>query len=118
MTDKPEIEVKRNVVHSGAGIESEMTCIVSAYPEAIITWYKGDKEITQKKGSIVMHHGAMKGNKTKHVLKILHTRDFGEYMCSAQNAIGQDTKSIILTGNSPLKHIFVFPNSPMNRETI
>ncbi|EZA50343.1 Lachesin [Ooceraea biroi] len=96
----PEIEVKRNIVHSGAGIESEMTCIVSAYPEAIITWYKGDKEIMHKKGSIVMHHGVMKNNKTKHVLKVLHTlpRDFGEYKCRAQNTIGQDTKSIILTG--------------------
>jgi hypothetical protein len=98
--DVPEIEVKRNVVHSGTGIESEMTCIVSAYPEAIIKWYKGDKEIVQKKG-IMMHHGIMKGNRTKHVLKILHTssRDFGDYKCSAENAIGKDSKLITLTGN-------------------
>jgi len=92
--------VKKNVVHSGTGVESEMTCIVSAYPEAIIKWYKSDKEIVQKKG-IMMHHGTMKGNRTKHVLKILHTtpRDFGDYKCSAENTIGKDIKSIILTGN-------------------
>ncbi|KAM0735086.1 Neurotrimin [Formica fusca] len=96
----PEIEVKRNIVYSGEGIESEMTCIVSAYPEAIISWYKDGKEIMHKKGSIVMHHGVMKGNKTKHVLKIVHTsmQDFGEYKCRAQNSIGQDEKSILLTG--------------------
>jgi len=96
----PEIEVKKNVVHSGTGVESEMTCIVSAYPEAIIKWYKSDKEIVQKKG-IIMHHGTMKGNRTKHVLKILHTtpRDFGDYKCSAENTIGKDIKSIVLTGN-------------------
>lgn len=101
MTDVPEIEVKRHIVHSGESIESEMTCIVSAYPEAIITWYKDGKEITHKKGSIVLHHGVMKGNKTKHVLKILHTsmQDFGEYECRAENSVGRDTKSIILTGN-------------------
>lgn len=101
MTDKPEIEVKKNIVHTGESIESEMTCIVSAYPEAIITWYKDDREITHKKGSIVMHHGIMKGNKTKHVLKILHTsmQDFGRYECRAQNRIGQDKEIILLTGN-------------------
>lgn len=101
VTDVPEIEVKRNVVHTGEGIESEMTCIVSASPEAIIKWYKDNKEIIHKKGGIVMHHGVMKNNKTKHVLKIIHTsmQDFGEYKCRAQNSIGEDIKSIILTGN-------------------
>lgn len=101
MTDEPKIEVERSVVYSGAGMESEMTCIVSAYPEAIIMWYKDDKKLTHKKGSIMMHHGiTMKGNKTKHVLKILHTsaRDFGEYKCRALNTMGQNSKSIILTG--------------------
>lgn len=96
----PEIEVKKDKVYTGESIESEMQCIVSAYPEALITWYKDGKEITHKKGLVVMHHGIMKGNKTKHVLKILHTskKDFGEYKCRAQNRIGEDTKSILLTG--------------------
>jgi len=97
----PEIEVKRNVVHSGTGIESEMTCIVSAYPEAIITWYKGDKEILEQKGIVHMQHGIMKGNRTKHVMKIVHTlsRDFGDYRCHAKNSVGEDSKLITLTGN-------------------
>lgn len=97
---KPEIEVKRNIVHTGESIESEMQCIVSAYPEARITWFKDGKEIMQKKVSVILHHGIMKGNKTKHVLKILHTstKDFGEYKCRALNSIGADTKTIILTG--------------------
>lgn len=108
MTDIPEIEVKRNIVHTGESIESEMQCIVSAYPEAIITWFKDGKEIMHKKGSVILHHGNMKGNKTKHVLKILHTstKDFGEYKCRAKNSIGGDTKSILLTGN----HYYIYIN--------
>jgi len=101
MADKPKIEVERSIVYSGTGMESEITCIVSAYPEAIITWYKDEKKLTQKKASIVMQHGiTSKDNKTKHVLKILHTlqRDFGEYNCRAQNTIGHDIKRITLTG--------------------
>ncbi|XP_070521260.1 protein amalgam isoform X2 [Cardiocondyla obscurior] len=104
---KPRIEVEKSIVYSGAGMESELTCIVSAYPEAIISWHKDERKLTHKKGSIVMHHGiGMKGNKTKHVLKILHTsaRDFGEYKCRAENPNGHDTKTIFLTGvPSPAK---------------
>lgn len=89
------------MVHSGVGIESEMTCTVSAFPRALIKWYKDNKEITQKKGLIIMYHGEMKGNKTKHVLKILHTakHDFGDYKCVAQNSIGRASKTIKLTGD-------------------
>lgn len=79
-----------------------MICIVSAFPEAELTWYKDDREIEQKKGSVILHHGATKGNKTKHVLKILHTsmRDFGVYKCRAQNNFGKAIKSINLTGTN------------------
>lgn len=101
VTDAPEIEVKKDIVYSGEGIESEMTCIVSSYPEAIIRWHKDGTEIIHKKGSIGLHHGIMKNNKTKHVLKIFHTskHDFGKYECEASNNLGIDRKSIILTGN-------------------
>lgn len=101
MTDRPEVEVKRNNVHSGIGIESELTCIVSANPPAIIKWFKDDKELIYKKGSIIIHHGVMKNNKTKHVLKISHTsiRDFGEYKCTAENPLGKETRNMTLTGN-------------------
>ncbi|KYQ49469.1 Neurotrimin, partial [Trachymyrmex zeteki] len=101
---KPKIEMER-LVYSGAGIESEITCIVRAHPVAFVMWYKDDKKLTQKKGSIMMYHRIIpKTNKnfniTKYVLKILHTsaRDFGEYKCRAENTIGQDIRSIILTG--------------------
>lgn len=112
MTDIPEVEVKKDIVHTGESIDSEMTCIVSAYPEALITWYKDGKEIIHKKGSIMLHHGIMKGNKTKHVLKILHTsiKDFGTYKCRAENTIGQDSKSIILTGSHYYINIYILKN--------
>lgn len=99
---RPEIEVKQSIIHSGINVESEMTCIVSANPTAIIKWFKDGKELIHKKGSISLHHGAMKNNtlKIKHVLKITHTsiEDFGEYKCTAENILGNETKYITLTG--------------------
>lgn len=92
--------MKRKVVHSGIGIESELVCIVSAHPEAITKWYRNDKELTHKKNEIVMHRGETKANKIKHILKITHTkpRDFGEYKCHAENHYGQSEKIITLLG--------------------
>ncbi|KAL6265257.1 hypothetical protein P5V15_002038 [Pogonomyrmex californicus] len=97
---KPKIEVEKNIINSGEGMESEITCIVNAYPEATVQWYKDEKKLVHKKGSIMIRHGATKGNKTKHQVKILQTsrHDFGEYRCQAQNILGLDSKSIILTG--------------------
>lgn len=99
IADEPKIEVERRIVYSGAGIESKMTCIVSAYPEAIIIWYKDNKKLTHNK-ELKMEHRTINGNKTKHTLKIMHTsaRDFGEYQCRAENIMGENTKSITLTG--------------------
>lgn len=108
MIDRPEVEVKRNIIHSGVKIESEMSCIVSANPPAIIKWFKDDKEIIHKKGLITIHHGPLKRTdddkqtmKTKHVLKILHTsmEDFGMYKCVAENTLGNETRYITLSGN-------------------
>jgi hypothetical protein len=110
MTDRPEIEVKRNVIHSGIGIESEIVCIVSANPQAIVKWFKDGKEIIHKKGSITLNHGQTKNNKTKYYLKILHTstKDFGDYKCTAENNLGNDTRSLILTGNCCcIKKLFI-----------
>lgn len=101
MTDRPELEVERNIIHSGLGIESEIMCTVSANPPAIIKWFKDDKEIIHKKGSILINHGTMKNNENNHTLKIVHTstKDFGEYTCIAENVLGKEIRYITLTGN-------------------
>nr|ARK20015.1 venom protein [Ampulex compressa] len=91
----PEIEVKREVVHSGIGLESDLICIVHAHPEARVMWYKDQKEIIPKKGRT-----ALKRKENNHTLKIMHTteQDFGVYTCRAMNNIDQASKTITLTG--------------------
>lgn len=99
--DAPEIETKGKWVHTGLGFESRLTCIVHAHPHAKVAWFKGQKEVLPVKGSV-----EMKGNKTRHVLEILHTEkdDFGEYTCTAENAMGRASKSISLAGNFLYSH--------------
>lgn len=106
---EPKIEVEKSIVYSGTGIESEITCIVSGYPDAVVTWYRDDRQLISKKG-LIMRHDPMEGNKTKHVLSITHTmiRDFGYYTCRAENTLGSDTKSIFLTGVPSQAKIYDF----------
>ncbi|KAL2717682.1 neurotrimin-like isoform X3 [Vespula squamosa] len=90
----PEIEVEREIVHTGAGVESEITCIVHAHPPANVTWYKNQKELP-KRGRI-----SRKENKLRYTLRIMHTseQDLGEYTCQAKNELGQANRTISLTG--------------------
>lgn len=91
----PEIETKEKWVYTGLGIESRLTCIVHAHPHAKVAWFKGQKEVTPKKGSI-----EIKGNKTRYILEILHTEKehLGNYTCVAVNRLGKAEKTISLTG--------------------
>ncbi|CAK9804137.1 Opioid-binding protein/cell adhesion molecule homolog [Anthophora quadrimaculata] len=91
----PEIETKGKSVHTGVGVESWLTCIVHAHPHAKVMWLKDQEEVLPEKDRI-----EIRGNKTKHVLDILHTEKehFGNYTCVAQNKMGRAEKTISLTG--------------------
>ncbi|XP_076236984.1 lachesin [Calliopsis andreniformis] len=91
----PEIEAKGRWVHTGLEVESDLTCIVHAHPHAKVTWYKNQKEVLPEPRRI-----EMKGDKSRHVLKILHTEqeDLGVYTCKAENRMGSAEKMIHLTG--------------------
>ncbi|XP_043499765.1 protein amalgam-like [Polistes fuscatus] len=90
----PEIETERDIVHTGDGVESEITCIVHAHPHANVTWYKNQKELS-KRGRI-----SQKENKSRYTLRIMRTteQDFGDYTCQAKNKLGQASRTITLTG--------------------
>ncbi|XP_076619696.1 opioid-binding protein/cell adhesion molecule homolog [Colletes latitarsis] len=91
----PEIEAK-SMVHTGLGVESDLTCIVHAHPHVTrVAWYKDQTEILPDPGRI-----EIKSDKNPHTLKILHTeqKDLGTYTCVATNKLGRTEKSVVLTG--------------------
>ncbi|XP_015190431.1 PREDICTED: protein amalgam-like [Polistes dominula] len=100
----PEIVVERDIVHTGDGVESEITCIVHAHPHANVTWSKNQKEIP--KGENGKFSQAQ--NKSKYYLKIMRTneQDFGDYVCHAKNKFGQASRTITLTGAPSQASIF------------
>lgn len=96
LVDAPEIEAKKELVHTGLGVESDLSCFVHAHPNPKVTWYKNQTEVLPEKGRI-----EIKKNKNLYTLKILHTKqeDLGEYTCAAENKMGRTEKIIRLTGN-------------------
>lgn len=90
----PEIDVEREIVHAGVGVESELTCIVHAHPHADVMWLKNQKELPKKAKM------SRKNYKSRHTLRIMHTteEDLGEYTCVAVNNLGRASRTISLTG--------------------
>lgn len=96
IADTPVIDVEHEVVHTGTGMKSELTCIVHAHPHANITWYKNKKTINEKKDKKFFIE-----DKSRRTLVIEHTtsHDLGQYNCVAKNKFGEATRMIELTGN-------------------
>lgn len=94
---EPEIEISNEVVHSGEGYESELTCVVHAHPGAKVTWFKNDLPLKES------HHISQLKSGNSHSLRISATKktDFGNYKCVANNSIGTTSKVITLSGLPP-----------------
>ncbi|XP_015429049.1 PREDICTED: opioid-binding protein/cell adhesion molecule homolog [Dufourea novaeangliae] len=91
----PEIEAKKESVHTGLGVESELTCIVHAHPAARVRWYRDGKEVVPETGRI-----EVKSERPRYTLKIMHTKqkDLGKYTCVAENRMKRSEKDLSLTG--------------------
>lgn len=99
----PEIEAKKETVHTGLEVESELTCVIHAHPAPRVHWYKDQKEVRNQTGKF-----EIRTEKNHHTLKILHTEqeDLGKYRCLAVNELGKTEKTLVLTGAPSQAAIF------------
>lgn len=99
----PEIEAKKETVHTGLEVESELTCVIHAHPAPRVHWYKDQKEVRNQTGKI-----EIRMERNHHILKILHTEqeDLGKYTCVAVNELGRTEKTLVLTGAPSQAAIF------------
>lgn len=91
----PEIDMKKDTtVHTGLGVDSELTCLIHARPSPRVHWYKDHKEIRPQAGRF-----EMRMDKNRHILKIVRTDydDLGKYKCVAVNDLGRTEKTLVLT---------------------
>ncbi|KAK2587253.1 hypothetical protein KPH14_002990 [Odynerus spinipes] len=91
---KPEIVVHRSWVHASPGVRTQLTCKVTAWPEAEMEWYFGNKTIPYSK-RIVKH--SVEHNHTL-VIRNVIAEDYGFYLCRASNSLGITEAAIELSG--------------------
>lgn len=90
----PEISVERPVVHSGEGFEAQLVCIVHGESQPEVLWYRDTMQLD------TTEHRIMEARGSRHTLVIrrVHSSDFGNYTCVADNQLGKTRKSVQLTG--------------------
>ncbi|KAF2896232.1 hypothetical protein ILUMI_09943, partial [Ignelater luminosus] len=90
----PELMTTKSWMHTAPGIRTQLECVVSADPPAIVTWLKGEMPIAFNNRVVPMVEG------NKHILLIRNATfsDFGIYTCRASNDLGQGELQIQLSG--------------------
>ncbi|XP_074094926.1 opioid-binding protein/cell adhesion molecule [Cotesia typhae] len=92
---KPVIETEHDIVHTGIGQISELKCKIHAHPRAKVTWSKNGKPVTGRKDKKL--HSEDKNSRVL-IIEQTDNNDFGSYVCTASNTMGEASKEIILTG--------------------
>ena len=61
--------------------------MASSFSPVNVTWYKGNKVLTDGMSETVI------------TLKTITDKDWGEFLCVAKNSAGEDQRSVFLKGN-------------------
>lgn len=92
--DPPEITIEKPLVHSGVGQEAVLVCIVHGEAQPEVSWYRDTMQIDQSERHIIEARGA----RHSLIIRRMHSQDFGNYTCVADNQLGKQRKTITLTG--------------------
>lgn len=97
----PMMSAKRPKVGQKKGYEAELICKVTSYPPAAVSWLRNDKELNNNEHYEIAYLGVT-NEETISTLKLKNVADhhYGEYVCKAKNAYGEDTTALELFGKS------------------
>ncbi|XP_076067251.1 neural cell adhesion molecule 1-like isoform X2 [Oratosquilla oratoria] len=116
----PEIHPRERVVYSGVGYDAVLSCVVQAYPQASVKWFRKGAPADPMRLTF-----SMKSSKEKSFLQHLYSvpvwyslyanrvlkEDFGVYTCNASNYMGNDSAAVELTGRPSPVQIVSLPDS-------
>lgn len=96
---QPEVQVLNKILKHDFGKETILQCEISASPQAIVNWRKGDHIFTANS-----YRGITPEIYDKNIyITVLQLRiqnitwsDFGEYICEASNRLGKDQETMQL----------------------
>ncbi|XP_031355996.1 protein amalgam-like isoform X2 [Photinus pyralis] len=108
---QPVVTIEKLTVNSDENLDSQLICYVRAVPKAEVVWKKDGLNVVKNERVDFKHH-----NHT-YILEInkVKVSDFGVYTCSAYNRVGNNEKTITLTGFPSLaEHVDTSHDSDKN----
>ncbi|XP_076760842.1 limbic system-associated membrane protein [Xylocopa sonorina] len=91
---KPRIEMTKTWIHAPPGIQVQLDCGVTAWPEATVEWYFNNRSVRYSSG--IAKHNA--GSDHSLVIRNVRTTDYGFYLCRASNSLGITEAAVELSG--------------------
>jgi len=93
----PVMSAKRPKIGQKEGYEAELICKVTAYPPAAISWVQNDKEINNNNHFEIAYLGVTNEETISTLrLKSVARHHYGQYICKAKNAFGNDEATLEL----------------------
>ncbi|KAG7174081.1 Lachesin-like 8 [Homarus americanus] len=111
----PEITTEKDIVRTGEGDQVELVCVVHGLPPPDVVWTRDGRPLPDTIMDTKLHLPQQPGGRAhasydahvsqthfshRHTLTISHVteKDFGAYVCIAENAHGQKSAVIQMTG--------------------
>ncbi|KAG0722569.1 Lachesin [Chionoecetes opilio] len=123
----PEITTEKAVVRTGEGDHVELVCLVHGRPEPEVTWTRDGHQLPDTDMDTKLYLPDQRGEEYDNHLSQIHVahrhtltirnvteKDFGAYMCIAENRHGQKDATIQMTG---LPKRPVITSSPIGGES-
>lgn len=102
------MSAKRPKVGQKQGYEAELICKVTSYPPAAVSWVRDDKELNNNEHYEIAYLGVTNEETISTLkLKSVADRHYGDYVCKAKNAFGNDETTLELFGED--KKLFLLP---------
>lgn len=102
---KPTVEQEQTFIHTGAGDQTEVVCVVHASPHATVTWLKNGQAVDTAANVI-----NQRGNKHSLTLVDINKEMFGQYTCRATNSLGSAEKTTEISGKGSLGQSLIKKN--------
>lgn len=95
----PIMSAKRPKIGQKEGYEAELICKVTAYPPAAVSWEHNDKELNNNEQYEIEHVGQTNEETVSTLrLKSVAKHHYGNYVCKAQNVVGNEATTLELFG--------------------
>lgn len=108
---QPEVKVLNKILNQDLEKETILQCEISASPQAIVNWRKGDHIFTANSYRRITTDIYEKDNYIT-VLRLIFQKltmsDFGDYICEASNRLGKDQETMQLV---PTQGVYGTPES-------